>query len=432
FKENVEEDRVSIDDADSDETDFSIFETGSSATFHSSLHGFFDGFWENILWWKGPNVCVEREQIDDNTHQNKTKVKIEDDDDAQHEKTIFGSFNTCEQTDYEYRCTSKIHTRRIHRTYIVTYKCCHGYGRVRGQSCTELNMKGLLETATDLGGKDFVELIRTAGLEEKVSTDNLTLFVPIDDAVRDFSDSIQEANQVEFYIPSASARRRRSPEMEYTNMKDVVLGHIVSGIKELNSYKTDKVLYTDNHNSTIRTDSHFDFRTTQRITIANCAKVISTNNLATNGIVHVVDRVLRPVTKTLAELIGEDSKFSTLKSLLSKTKLMKLLENPGEITLFAPSDSAFENLDPVVKSRLLNGEVCAENVLRHHLSKSILCSAKIEAHVRAVNMDDEIFHFELTEDDEKLLVSGVQIVAKDIVGTNGVIHVVDGIIMPDS
>ena len=38
-----------------------------------------------------------------------------------------------------------------------------------------------------------MELVRTSGLEEKVTSSNLTLFVPSDDAVRDFTDSLQEA-----------------------------------------------------------------------------------------------------------------------------------------------------------------------------------------------------------------------------------------------
>ena len=56
-----------------------------------------------------------------------------------------------------------------------------------------VHLKSLLETAADVGAKDFVQLVHTAGLEEKTLTSNLTLFVPSDDAVRDFTDSLQEA-----------------------------------------------------------------------------------------------------------------------------------------------------------------------------------------------------------------------------------------------
>jgi len=43
---------------------------------------------------------------------------------------------------------------------------------------------------------------------------------------------------------------------------------------------------------------------------------------------------------------------------LSKTDLIQKLKEPGHMTIFAPSDSAFEKLDPTVRSRLLQGEAC--------------------------------------------------------------------------
>lgn len=49
-----------------------------------------------------------------------------------------------------------------------------------------------------------------------------------------------------------------------------------------------------------------------------------------------------------------------------------------------------------------------------------------------INMDGDTLTLERRPDDGKLFVSGVQIVAKDVVGTNGIIHVIDDIIMPDS
>jgi hypothetical protein len=61
-------------------------------------------------------------------------------------------------------------------------------------------LKSLLETAADVGAKDFVQLVHTSGLEEKIAASNLTLFVPSDDAVRDFTDSLQEAVSVLLFV----------------------------------------------------------------------------------------------------------------------------------------------------------------------------------------------------------------------------------------
>jgi hypothetical protein len=59
--------------------------------------------------------------------------------------------------------------------------------------CFAVHLKSLLETAADVGAKDFVELVRTTGLEERTLAINMTILAPSDDAVRDFTDNLQEA-----------------------------------------------------------------------------------------------------------------------------------------------------------------------------------------------------------------------------------------------
>jgi len=72
------------------------------------------------------------------------------------------------------------------------------------------------------------------------------------------------------------------------------------------------------------------------------------------------------------------------------------------------------------------------DVLRHHLVKHSVCSAAIQTHLMTFSMDGDTLDLERRPDDGKIFVSGMQIVAKDVVGTNGIIHVIDDIIMPDS
>jgi Secreted and surface protein containing fasciclin-like repeats len=72
------------------------------------------------------------------------------------------------------------------------------------------------------------------------------------------------------------------------------------------------------------------------------------------------------------------------------------------------------------------------DVLRHHLVKHSVCSAAIHTRLMTISMDGDTLNLERRQDDDKLFVSGMQIVAKDVVGTNGIIHVIDDIIMPDS
>lgn len=105
-------------------------------------------------------------------------------------------------------------------------------------STPAVHLKTLLETATDVGAHDFVELVRTTGLVEKLENRNVTLFAPSDDAIRDFSDSMQEANQVEFYIPGARAKREVPVG---ANMKNIVQGHIVPGLHDISDLVDEQV-----------------------------------------------------------------------------------------------------------------------------------------------------------------------------------------------
>ena len=80
--------------------------------------------------------------------------------------------------------------------------------------------------------------------------------------------------------------------------------------------------------------------------MANCARVTSRDHYATNGIVHIVDRVILPATQTIAEIVQNDVQLRSLKTALEKTNMLEKLSAPeGQFTLFAPTDDAFTKMD---------------------------------------------------------------------------------------
>lgn len=85
----------------------------------------------------------------------------------------------------------------------------------------------------------------------------------------------------------------------------------------------------------------------QRAVMANCAKVTSRDHYSTNGVIHIVDKVMLPATKTLKEMIENDVQLASLKAVLEKSNLLEKLGEPGQYTLFAPSNEAFASLEPV-------------------------------------------------------------------------------------
>ena len=77
--------------------------------------------------------------------------------------------------------------------------------------------------------------------------------------------------------------------------------------------------------------------------MANCARVTSRDHYSTNGVVHIVDRVILPATQTIAEIVQNDVQLRSLRKALEKTNMLEKLSQPnGQFTLFAPTDDAFK------------------------------------------------------------------------------------------
>lgn len=82
------------------------------------------------------------------------------------------------------------------RTVTVSRQCCYGYARGNGQQyCEKIDWVPVIETAEKLGANDFIRSAKNNGLEEKLSQ-NITLFVPLDEAFTDFSEQMFETVSV--------------------------------------------------------------------------------------------------------------------------------------------------------------------------------------------------------------------------------------------
>lgn len=167
-------------------------------------------------------------------------------------------------------------------------------------------------------------------------------------------------------LPLARARRAAA-DVSGVTTKELIKSHIVNDIVNIEDIENEQILISNYANTTIRMnifpkppgsnsrEDEYPYRYT-----ANCAPISKPNQEAENGIVHVIDRVLTPVTKTLIELVKERSDMAVLQTVLEKTNLAKMLGNgEKQFTLFAPTDSAFEKLDPHLRKSIKEGKGCA-------------------------------------------------------------------------
>ena len=95
------------------------------------------------------------------------------------------------------------------------------------------------------------------------------------------------------------------------------------------------------------------------------------NNPATNGMVHMVDRVLVPAVDTITEVLSADLHFKTMMAALEAAELSQLLAGPGHFTVFVPTDEAFDKLDEATRARILGSGGCSKDLIMSHILSEV-------------------------------------------------------------
>jgi uncharacterized surface protein with fasciclin (FAS1) repeats len=107
-------------------------------------------------------------------------------------------------------------------------------------------------------------------------------------------------------FPSAVRKRR---ELDNNLMKDVIGMHLIHGFVTSADFE-DETLVSTLSPLKIRINV---YNNPKRVVTANCAPIISTNNYAVNGVVHLMDRVMQNPNQTVAEMIESDNRFTILR-----------------------------------------------------------------------------------------------------------------------
>lgn len=410
----------------------SIFGSGGHGVVLKDLPGFgrwpgnifdmFGGIPTRTPWWKGPNVCTEKEEI----------IESEDKETDTDSIGFFGSinFSSCSQTLTKYECTTKTSTPEGVKTLVIKYKCCHGYKLGDQNQCEQVeDLKTVAETCTKLSGKEFSTMMINTGIDRTIENENVTVFLPTDEALKEFSEKLLEMNEVEMYVNGE--RQRRDASQHALSSRELVQSHIVPGLVELNDLSNGDVIHSQFDNSTIRINM-YPTSSREILTTANCIKVFKKDQMASNGIIHVLDGVMTPVTKSLNQILANNDKLRTFSQIMEKINLNKLFEEDKVYTIFAPSDAAFEKLSPEVFEKLKKGSSCAENILKHHILSHSVCSNAITFNATTHNMDGTPISMKRDASKNLIIENKAQVIDSDIMATNGIVHIIDTLLMPDS
>jgi uncharacterized surface protein with fasciclin (FAS1) repeats len=159
------------------------------------------------------------------------------------------------------------------------------------------------------------------------------------------------------------------------------------------------------------------------------ANVIATDIEAGNGVIHVIDDVLFP--QPILDLVQTAQKagsFKTLLAALEATSLTSVLKGDGPFTVFAPTDAAFAALPEGTLDALLADPETLASILTYHVVPGSVTSDQVVTLTAATTVNGA--DVSISVDGSTVLVNDAEVIAVDVVASNGVIHVIDRVIIP--
>ena len=165
------------------------------------------------------------------------------------------------------------------------------------------------------------------------------------------------------------------------------------------------------------------------------SNITATDITASNGVIHVIDKVLLPADKNIVQTAAALPQFSLLVEAVTAADLADALSAPGPLTVFAPTNDAFTALLAelgTTKDALFADKALLTSVLTYHVLNGRVLKADVPVGAAITTLEGGTF----TVDGTLAITDGqgrkASITATDVLASNGVIHVIDKVILPPS
>ena len=252
----------------------------------------------------------------------------------------------------------------------------------------------------------LVEAVQAAGLVETLKGERpFTVFAPTDEAFAK--------------LPEGTLETLLKPENKMM-LADILLYHVVPG-----SVKAADV--SDGLIADSALGTSLFFKLDMGKAYVNEAQIVMTDIEASNGIIHVIDTVILPKDIVDAAVFN---KFDKLAAALTAAELVDTLKGEGPFTVFAPTDAAFDKLPEGTLDTLVKPENKQQltDILLYHVVPGSVPAADVSDGLIADSALGTSLFFKV--DMGKVYINEAQIVVTDIKTTNGIIHVIDTVILP--
>ncbi|XP_078666106.1 transforming growth factor-beta-induced protein ig-h3-like [Branchiostoma floridae x Branchiostoma belcheri] len=272
----------------------------------------------------------------------------------------------------------------------------------------------LLTLASELGLKAFYLLVQRAGLDSMLQgKGHWTVFAPTNSAF----DRLPQDVKASLQDPETLVR--------------VLLYHIVPKELKSGSLQNNKVIKTAN-NSTVRANVYQNSEAGQdKVITINGSPVYKEDQLAENGVLHVIDKVLFPLTRgTALQYLTQDmATYSQTLKLLEAAGVNNTLNDTMAHTFLVPTNAALEKLDPAQLRHLMNDSGTANQVMKRHILQDVIFHAGFIDNEKVKTLGDNSEELTVLVGPGGMEVSGngtfSRVLIADIPVTNGVVHVVD-------
>ncbi len=148
--------------------------------------------------------------------------------------------------------------------------------------------------------------------------------------------------------------------------------------------------------------------------------------MAANGVIHVIDSVILP-QDDIIDVARSAGSFKTLLAAIDAAGLTDTLRGEGPFTVFAPTDEAFARLPKGYVESLLKNPSQLKATLTYHVVSGRVMAADVVKMSKAKTIQGESLRIDASNG---VKVDGASVIKTDVKAANGVIHVIDSVVVP--
>jgi transforming growth factor-beta-induced protein len=269
----------------------------------------------------------------------------------------------------------------------------------------------IVDTAVAAGNfKTLVAAVQAAGLAETLSgAGPFTVFAPTDEAFAK--------------LPAGTVDTLLKPENK-AKLAAILTYHVVPG-----SVKAADVVKVK-HLGTVN-GQRVGIKVEGPKVMVDGALVSATDIGCSNGVIHVIDSVMLPVDGTVVDVAVKNGSFKTLVAAVQAAGLAETLAGKGPFTILAPTDEAFAKLPAGTLEMLLKPENKKQlvEILSYHVVPNVTAYSDSVVKMKEVpTLLGKPIGVKVVGD--KVMLGGANVVAVDVEASNGVIHVLDAVLLP--